>query len=169
MLAIEDAAAMSISKLDLFAGLAPRVLEGVDARCRWQQAAAGQLIIDGSAKVPHGVFVLAEGAVDVEKRDPAGRSVLLAQLNAVTCFGEFAVLRGEPGSANVKTTAPSLIGEMPAGTFMDLLVRHPAVAIRLLQRTVHTIRGLEHEVLAANASEENIIDAMRRHLAFCLL
>lgn len=152
---------------ELFSGLPRDTLADIACRCRWHAVDAGHLLIDAAAGHPHGVFVLVSGDVEVFRTD-AGATVPLATIAAIDCFGEFAAIRGEPGSASVRSLSPCRLGEMPAAVFMGLLAERTCFSMRLLRRVVGTVRTLDAAIAGAqrrDVRDRAWIDELYRDLA----
>jgi CRP-like cAMP-binding protein len=72
-------------------------------------------------------FVVASGAVRVEKRGPEGAVVALARLGEGSFFGEMAILSGEPRAASVVAETECDVLEIRADVLLDLAREHPGV------------------------------------------
>ncbi len=153
---------------DLFADLPPETASWLVERCRWREVTSDDLLIDGTVRQPHGVFILADGRAEVfRNKNKNGSFVSLANLNAVDCFGEFAAITGEPGSASVRCTSPSVVGEIHPSDFVELLKERTVLSIRLLSKVIHKMRRMDEAFEAAhirNSSREALIRDVHRDL-----
>lgn len=152
---------------DLFAGLPRETLFDLAGHCDWREIDAGHLLIDAATRRPHGVFILAAGDVEVF-HDDAGSTLPVARLAAVDCFGEFAAIRGEPGSASVRSLSPCRLGEMPANVFTALLAARTCFSMRVLRRVVATVTRLDEAIIGVHrrtGSEHDKIRELYRDLA----
>jgi CRP-like cAMP-binding protein len=152
---------------ELFADPPGEIGADLAGHCRWHTVAPGHLLIDAPARRPHGVFILAAGDVEIF-RDDGGAAVPLATLAAIDCFGEFAAIRGEPGSASVRSLSSCMLGEMPSAVFTALLARQTCFSMRLLRRVVDSVRSLDAAVVGAqrrNGSDHASIRELYRDLA----
>jgi len=103
------------------------------------------------------MLILHSGAVEVARRLP-GRELALAAVGATEALGEMALVSGQPRSATVRTTLPTVAYELEAGTFARLRSDGRPVAVelirrigegavrRLRERTVGIARSLEEQV-----------------------
>lgn len=137
-----------LRQTDLFAGLPEEAIGPIAEQCRWWDIDAHHLLIDATHKQSHGLYVLAEGGVEVFRNPSGGGIVPLARLTAVACFGEFAAINGEPGSASVRSLTPCTIGEIPPKVFKSLLTERPGLSLRVLRKLVDRIQNLDATVEA---------------------
>jgi len=87
---------------------------------------------DGTAVVREGeegasFFVVASGAVRVEKAGATGEPVTLARLPEGSFFGEMAILSGEPRAATVVADGPCELLEIRADVLLELAREHPPI------------------------------------------
>jgi CRP/FNR family transcriptional regulator/CRP/FNR family cyclic AMP-dependent transcriptional regulator len=148
---------------DLFAGLPEEAVVPVAEQCRWRDVGAHHLLIDATRKQPHGLYVLAKGGVEVFRTPPDGGVVPLAKLAAVDCFGEFAAINGEPGSASVRSLTPCTVGEIPPAAFRSLLTERPGLSMRVLHKLVNRIQNLDDTVEALHL-RNSVRDAQVREV-----
>jgi CRP-like cAMP-binding protein len=137
------------------------MLAEVERQCRWREVSPDELVIDGQRGRHHGVFALSEGTVDVYTPGRNSNSVPLAQLTAPSCFGEYAVIRGRPGAASVRTVTRCTIGELPAARFLTLLQRQPYLSIQLLQQIVGVVDDLGSRLSQLKPTEARIDEFLR--------
>ncbi len=78
------------------------------------------------------MFVIRSGSVEVRRKDPStGIDFLLTELKAGACFGEMALLTGQPRTASVVTTEPTMCGMLEKSAFEKLVLANPAMALAL--------------------------------------
>ncbi len=147
--------------IEPFCGLPPEATQRLDAECRWASIGPDTLVIDADAGGPHGVFVLAEGQVDVHRRDGNGEPVHLGRLTAVDCFGEFAAIHGVPGSASVRTNTHCLVAEIDPAVFVALLGDYPALSLKLLGRAVSLLKSLDDDLVRLRLAQKRIDEVYR--------
>ncbi|MCT8972566.1 Crp/Fnr family transcriptional regulator [Microbaculum marinisediminis] len=147
--------------IDPFYDFPRDVAARLDAVCRWRRVEADTLVIDAACGALHGVFVLAEGEVDVHRRDGSGEIIHLRRLEAVSCFGEFAALHGAPGAASVRTLTPCVIAEIDPATFVALLNEFPMLSIRLLRRAESRLKSLDEDMVCLRLARKRIDEAYR--------
>lgn len=158
----------SLAEVDPFSCLPGDVLSDLDTQCSWTRVPADNLVIDGTQKTAHGVFALMEGEVEVQGRDSNSRIIPLGRLSAKTCFGEFAAIHGQTGSVSVRTSTPSLLGEISADAFVGLLNDYPALSLVLLRRAVSLVRALDDDLVKLRSVEHEFGDFRRQAVVWCL-
>jgi len=108
--------------------------------CRFRRYAEGEHIIDGQS-VGREVFFVTAGVVRVVNYSPSGREVAFDDIPAGSYFGELAALDGGPRSAFVQAQTPGTVAAaMPPDVFIDLLLKHPRIALEIMRRLARVIR-----------------------------
>ncbi len=79
-----------------------------------------------------GFFVVVSGKVKVFKLSGEGKEQILHVLEAGQTFAEAVIFQGGGYPAHAETLADTELYFLPKGAFLDLLERHPKVAIRML-------------------------------------
>jgi CRP-like cAMP-binding protein len=129
----------ALARLAPFAGAAADLLAAVAHKARWRRLGPGEVAIDfGDAS--RDVFVVAEGAVRVIVRTPAGQEVIFGDLGAGELFGEMAAIDGVPRSASVTALHPTRLCQLDADSFLELALGSPPVGLRLLRSLVGRLR-----------------------------
>jgi CRP-like cAMP-binding protein len=78
------------------------------------------------------MFFITAGKVEVRKKDQnTGIDFLLSDLGPGQCFGEMALLTGQPRSATVVTVEPTTVGVLEQQDFHELQLMHPKIGISL--------------------------------------
>jgi len=78
------------------------------------------------------MFFLTSGKVEVRKKDlNTGIDFLLTELGPGQCFGEMALLTGQPRAATVVTLEPTTVGVLEQEDFQALLLSHPKIGLSL--------------------------------------
>lgn len=134
-----------LSKIGIFAGLAPDVLGRIQRLCSWRRYEPGEPIVD-YLDSSDAVFFIAEGEARVTIYSVAGKAVSFRELSAGDMFGEFPALDKGPRSASVEARTKCVIASMPAAEFRELLRQEWTVAQALLRKLVVTIRALTTRV-----------------------
>lgn len=131
--------AQTLANIGILAGLTPSEREAVERRCRWRRYAAGEQIIDRTAESKD-VYFVASGAVRVVDYAMSGREISFADIPAGEYFGELAALDGKRRSAAVVASVETMTAALPGMAFIELLERHPPVALALMRRLAAVIR-----------------------------
>jgi CRP-like cAMP-binding protein len=86
------------------------------------------------------VYFILEGWVKVCTYNADGKQVTLNILGKGELFGEMAVLDEAPRSTDVITLTPTLMGNMPARDFAELIHSEPLVGFNLLKLMMRRLR-----------------------------
>jgi predicted acylesterase/phospholipase RssA/CRP-like cAMP-binding protein len=91
------------------------------------------------------LYLIAEGRVRVTSRRDDGATQVLAELGRGEIVGEMALVTDEPRSATVTAVRDSLVLELPATTFVELVGEHPQVlrevTTKVVGRLLRSLRG----------------------------
>ncbi|HPC35085.1 MAG TPA: Crp/Fnr family transcriptional regulator [Candidatus Marinimicrobia bacterium] len=109
------------------------------------------------------LFILCKGSVKITRVGEDGREVILSILGEGDFFGEMSILDGENRSANVIALEDTSVLILKRGDFLDLLEKHPRIAIALLQEMATRLRRSDRQIEGLSLS-----DAENR-IAMCLL
>jgi putative ABC transport system ATP-binding protein len=108
-----------LKKVDYFSGLSVGTLASVADKMWTEQHGAGDVVIRQGDSGKN-FYVVRQGEVEVVKQDGNGQRVV-ARLAQGNCFGEEALLKGQPRSATVRTTAPSVLYVLGEADFREAL------------------------------------------------
>lgn len=109
------------------------------------------------------VYACRSGALKIAVTTPGGRDVVLGLIGPGTVVGEFAAIDGLPRSATVTATEPTVVAIATRDEFLDVLERHPHLAIRLLRSMSNRLRSLTVD-LAERADTPAQVRVSRRLL-----
>jgi CRP/FNR family cyclic AMP-dependent transcriptional regulator len=158
----EGASGGSLAGLAFFQGADPAALAAAEPLARWITAGAGALVLDyGDATGD--VFVVVEGMVRVVVRTPRGQELILGDRGAGEVIGEMAAISGTPRSANVAALHPTRLCRLPTAAFLDVVLRSPSVALRVMRTLAARLRLQEERML------ERVALPVRHRLAAELL
>lgn len=121
-----------LARLAFLRDAEPAALSSAAPLARWLAVGAGELVLD-FGDTTDDVFFVAEGAVRVVVRTPAGQEVILGDLGPGEVFGEMAAIDGAPRSANVTALHASRLCRLPAAAFLEVALRSPAVGLRAMR------------------------------------
>ena len=91
------------------------------------------------------LYIVLEGRVKAFVSDEDGKEVMLSTQGAGEYFGEMVLDEG-PRSASIMTLEPSRFLVVPKADFKEFLLRHPAFAVRLIEKLIHRVRALTENV-----------------------
>ncbi len=92
------------------------------------------------------VYFILEGWVKIRTYNLDGKEVTLNILGKGELFGEMAALDEVPRSTDVITLVPTVIGNMPAQDFVQLLNSEPKAGVRLAQLMARRLRQVNRRL-----------------------
>jgi CRP-like cAMP-binding protein len=99
------------------------------------------------------LFILNEGSVKITRLSDDGREVILSILGEGDFFGEMSIFDGENRSANVIALEDTSVLILKRGDFLDLLEKHPKIAIVLLQEMAMRLRRSDQQIEGLSLSD----------------
>jgi CRP-like cAMP-binding protein len=135
-----------LSSIALLEGLSDDGRRNLEKRCRWRRYAAGEQILDKNS-MDRDVYFVAEGAVQVVNFSMTGREIALARLSAGGFFGELSAIDGQPRSANVVALEDCLLGSLSPQLFIDQIIGHPDIAVKVLGRLAGIVRSCDERIM----------------------
>jgi CRP-like cAMP-binding protein len=125
-----------LAAVPLFAGVEPAHLDRLAARTVEVEYPAGRVIVR-QGEVGTGFFVIASGAADVV-RD----GTTVAHLGPGEFFGELSVLDGQPRTAQVVATEPTVCLGLASWEFEAAVRDEPSVALAVMRGLAERLRAL---------------------------
>ncbi len=135
-----------LADVALLEGLSDDQLAELEKRCRWRRYDTGEQILDKDSS-DRDVYFVAEGALQVVNFSMTGREIALARLGAGSFFGELSAIDGEPRSASVVALENCLLGSLSPQLFIDQIMSHPELAVRVLHRLAGIIRSCDERIM----------------------
>lgn len=133
---------------DLFAGLDPAALEALAGLAQRRQWQAGETLFQ-RGDPGDWMLALAEGRVKLTLTTPSGRELTLRLAEAGDTLGEFALVDGEPRSADATALEPCSGWVLDRLRFAVLAEAHPALGLsvaryfsRRLRATTEQLEGI---------------------------
>ncbi|MEY3870062.1 MAG: hypothetical protein RLZZ338_3953 [Cyanobacteriota bacterium] len=149
-----------IAATPFFAGLPESVIEKATAHVVSRSHPANQVILlenDWGSSV----YFILDGWVKIRTYNLDGKEVTLNILGKGELFGEMAALDESPRSTDVITLAPTLIGNMPAQDFVQLIHTEPLGGIRLAQLMGRRLRQVNRRLrLRESDSTSRVADIL---------
>jgi CRP-like cAMP-binding protein len=160
-----DAAADSLSHIDLFAPLSSESRHALARASRHHLFAAGEPIVRQDA-TGDSMFVILRGRVRVAL-EPSGQEV--AVIPAGGFFGEMSMLTGDPRTATVKAIDDATVLEISAVEFRTLALANPTLLDHVTSVISTRRSGLDEARASANAVstpevKRNFLARMRQFL-----
>lgn len=151
---------ISIRLAPFFQGLPEVVVEKATAHVVMRSHPANQVILlenDWGSSV----YFILNGWVKIRTYNLDGKEVTLNILGKGELFGEMAPLDEVPRSTDVITLAPTVIGNMPAQDFVNLLNTEPQSGIRLAQLMARRLRQVNRRLrLRESDSTSRVADIL---------
>ena len=141
-----DSVPKALHRIKLFSGLLPEDLQKIEEICRYKRFSANEQIFDRHSKT-RDVFFVIRGKVRVVNYSLAGREITLDDVSEGEYFGELAALDGQPRSASIMALTDCLIVALSPAHFVQVLERHPKVALRALRRLSHIVRRSTERIM----------------------
>jgi len=141
-----DGASSLLAGIHLFEGLQPDALSEIELACRYRRFAAHELIVDRDSSGTDVYFVI-QGSVRIVNYSLSGREIAYEDLLAGQHFAEFSAFDGLPRSACYMAVEPSLIVALPGRLFVELTLRNPEIARRVILRMTQVIRTANERIM----------------------
>ena len=120
-----------LKNTELFKSLGDPELQELSTRLRERVYPPNTAIVREGAS-GGSMFIIKSGRVDVRKREPTtGIDLTIASLDSGTCFGEMALLTGNPRTATVMATQATSVFVLEKKDFESLLREHPSISMSL--------------------------------------
>lgn len=135
-----------LASISLLEGLSDEAKQSLEKRCRWRRYGTGEQILDKDSG-DRDVYFVAEGAVQVVNFSMTGREIALARLPAGGFFGELSAIDRQPRSASVVALEECLLGSLSPQLFIDQIIGHPDLAVRVLGRLAAIVRSCDERIM----------------------
>ena len=150
-----------LANIELLEGLSDEAKLSLEKRCRWRRFEAGEQILDKDNS-DRDVYFVAKGSLQVVNYSMTGREIALAHLSAGSFFGELSAIDGELRSASVVALETCLLGSLSPQLFIDQIIGHPKLAVRVLQRLAGIVRSCDERIM--DLSTLGAVDRVYRQL-----
>ncbi len=141
----------------LFEGINPINLAIVAKASRLIQTPKGQVIFF-QADSADAVYLVWRGVIAIRLENPDGRELVINEMGVGDCFGELAILTGEPRSASAEAIVDSEVLLIPSQVFRTILDLEPRLAARLLEITARRLQNSSkrEEALAFHDAQQRL-------------
>lgn len=144
--AAEPCQRSSLADFELFKGIDPGELTGIEQACRYRRYSAEEQMIDKDS-TSSDIYFLLRGHARVVNYSMSGREITFADLHAGDYFGELSAIDGKPRSTGVMAVEESAVLSLPRRVFLDLLADHPDMALKVLRRLAQTVRIANERIM----------------------
>ena len=153
--------ATMMRRVEHFRRLPPSELQGILNAGQTRQYAADEVIfVEGEPCA--GAYVLLAGQVQLCKYGPQGQVSIITLLEPVIMFNEVAALDGGPNPVTAVATQKTATWRVDPSAFIVILLRHPGLALGLLQVLARRNRLLTH--LYEDLSFRPVLSRVAKHL-----
>lgn len=137
-----------LGQLPLFASIGRPARNAIANACEIQVAERGDVLVREDDIATRGFYLILEGTAKVVLTGSDGREAVLALLEEGDFFGEMSLLDGDPRSATVRAAADTRLMFLRRQNFMELLEKHPEIAISLLTTLSSRLRHANRKISA---------------------
>jgi len=137
--------AETLARSPLLRGLAEQDLTRLAVRARRRTYRRGEVIFH-QGDPGDAVHLIQRGRVKIALGAESGEEAVVAILGPSDCFGELALLDGEPRSATVEALEPVETVSLGRDDFLQFLQANPPAMERLLRALAATVRGTNGEL-----------------------
>lgn len=130
----------------LLADLEATAATAILSQCRRLVLGNDATVLDRQSR-NRDVFILVQGSVRVINFATNGREISFADLKPGNWFGEIAAIDGGERTAQVVTTAPTVLAVMPPEVFMSLLRQNPDAVLLVLRKLAGIIRSCDNRIM----------------------
>lgn len=134
----------SLNTIPLFSGLQDTDLRALDNKALVRTFRKHTIIIN-EGDLTDSLYLILSGRVKVYLSDKSGKELILDIKGPGEYFGEMVLDEG-PRSASVMTLEPSQFAIIARNDFKDFLLKHPVVALHIIQNLIKLARGLNESV-----------------------
>lgn len=134
-----------LRQVDIFANLSEEDAQELMAVARKRSFRAGEVIFhrDDPGQV---LYIIKEGKVKIALISPDGQEISLVVFGKGECFGEFALLDGEPRSADAIALEKVECYTLQRSDFQNAIMKHPTIAIQILEVLSRRLRKTDQMV-----------------------
>ncbi len=132
--------------IQLFVNLPPEEVAALETRCKWNSYPAGGQILERDTD-NRDVYFVVHGSARIVNFSTSGREIALATIEAGSYFGELSAIDGQRRSANVVAVTDCSVATITPAVFSRLLIKHPTVAMHVLQRMAGIIRVADDRIM----------------------
>jgi CRP/FNR family transcriptional regulator, cyclic AMP receptor protein len=141
----------------LFEGMDPSSLVALAKASRLKPVSKGSFLFFQADRA-EAVYMVWRGVIAIRLENPEGRELVINEMSVGDCFGELAILTGEPRSASAEAVVDCEVLLMPSSAFREALQREPSLAARLLEITARRLQNSSkrEEALAFHDAQQRL-------------
>ena len=135
-----------LSGIGILRDLTRDEIAALERRVSWVRHRAGEQVLSPQS-ASRDAFLVVEGRVQVVGYSMNGREVAYASVEAGGMFGELSAIDGEPRSATIVAQRDCLLAVLSPEVFLDLIARHPSVALAVIARLARIVRTCDDRIM----------------------
>lgn len=147
----------------LLTGLPEAAIKEMERSSEWFQCEPEEIVLSADERLG-GVYFVAEGNIRIFHRLEGKREINFAQFGPGDVFGELTAIDGKGRTADAVAVNSAVIAICPKQAFRDMLVAHPTLALRLLEKLAGIIRQADLRIanLAAMTGPQRVYAELLR-------
>ncbi len=161
---------MTLKDNQLFRGLTEDEIKIITPMVRSQVFPAGSVLIE-EGQTDKVLFMLIRGKVNVLKKTPDRKEILIAHRHAGDFFGEMALLEDAPRSARIVTAEECEVGLIDDTTFNTMMEIEPKIAVNLLKAISARLRYTSDQIIdqftKREAEQKKQIERLHQLVEIC--
>ena len=134
-----------LAQVGLFGDLDAPTLQDIASHLRQRSFGAGETIFH-RGDPGEVLYIIRTGKVKIALTSPEGQEVSLALLGPGECFGELALLDGQPRSADAEAMEAVDTYWLRRSDFISAVMHHPAIAIQVMTVLARRLRTTDEMV-----------------------
>jgi CRP-like cAMP-binding protein len=142
-----------LDKVDIFKNLSLEELGQIASIAETARFEAGETLFEPGDPGNH-AYIIVSGKIDLFLEDDRGRRQILTHLMPGTCFGEMALLDGEPRSAGASIAEKSLLMVLSREDFLRVLKRYPSIAQGIIAQLSLRLRQTNSQLNTLRSAAE---------------
>ena len=143
-----------LSGIRIFGDLDAGSIERISRDCQWRTVTARSAVLS-QGEISDDVMFIQSGRLKATVFASGGKEIMLRDLNTGDVFGDYSAIDGRPRSAHVVAVEESVVASLPGADFLDLVVRHPCVAIAEMRELTGMVRTMTERVVELSILQAN--------------
>lgn len=146
--------AQTLNSIRIFADLDQASIDRISSDCHWRTISANTAVLS-RGEISDDVMFITSGCLKATVFTSGGKEVTLRELHPGEVFGDYSAIDEKPRSAHVVAMEDSIIASMPGTDFLDVVVRHPCVAIAEMRELTSMVRMMTERVVELSLLQAN--------------
>lgn len=134
-----------LQTVEMFAGLDAALLDRLGRACVVRSWPAGQVLFQRGDDSDH-MLVLASGRVRLSMSTPDGHELVLRHVGSGETIGEFALIDGEPRSADATTVERTEALVLPRARFLSVAEDTPGLGLAMARHLCRLLRDTNYQM-----------------------